>query len=62
MRFEFGFTPLRALDVQVEVAIVTVDIFDSFGKRAMTATLPVQDGFLADVRGLIALATGTIYG
>ncbi len=23
-----------------------MDVFDSFGKRAMTATLPVQDGYL----------------
>ena len=28
------------------VNIVTVEIYDGFGKRVMTATLPVQDGFL----------------
>jgi Secretion system C-terminal sorting domain len=28
---------------------VTVDIYDTFGKRAMTATLPVQDGYVNDM-------------
>ena len=31
------------------VGIVTVEMYDGFGKRAMTATLPVQDGFLNTV-------------
>jgi hypothetical protein len=34
------------------VSIVTVDIYDSFGKRAMSATLPVQDGMLNTVLDL----------
>jgi hypothetical protein len=34
------------------VSLVTVDIYDGFGKRVMTNTLPVQDGFLNTVLDL----------
>ena len=33
-------------DIAADVNLVTVDIYDSFGKRVHTATLPVQDGLL----------------
>lgn len=37
---------LNMSGIDEEVSIVTMDIFDLFGKRAMSATLPVQDGSL----------------
>ena len=33
-------------NIAADVNVVTVDLFDMFGKRVMTATLPVQDGLL----------------
>jgi hypothetical protein len=32
--------------VQQDAQVVTVDVYDSFGKRVLTTTLPVQDGSL----------------
>ena len=37
---------LNMSGLDATVSIVTVEIFDGLGKRAMTATLPVQDGML----------------
>jgi len=37
---------LNMSGLNAAVSIVTVEIYDGFGKRALTATLPVQDGFL----------------
>jgi hypothetical protein len=36
------------------VGIVTVEMYDGFGKRVMTAALPVQDGFLNTALDLAA--------
>ncbi|MBL7983480.1 MAG: T9SS type A sorting domain-containing protein, partial [Flavobacteriales bacterium] len=41
------FFNMSKLDASVNT--VSLDIFDTFGKRAMTATLPVQDGLVSDV-------------